>query len=162
MQPRDGDELLSDVGYVPADSVQYEGIGSLSRCPGPPTGLSLVRSFTPGLPNLCEVSLEFVNDVFSQRCFPCHTSSSSGGHSIGSSNIDAAYSDALVPSYGDALLTKAEQSLIRAQNGTMPNPNSACTGDPLLDLGGAKCFTLVEQGALLQWIVAGPLPPTTP
>ena len=96
--------------------------------------------------------------VFAAKCTPCHSNNGSGGHNMGASDIDAAYTDSQKNAGACSGLTKGACALVRVQAGQMPL-GAGCTGDPGQDSGNAACLTQAEQDLLEQWIDDGQLPP---
>jgi len=92
-----------------------------------------------------------VQSIFAAKCDSCHTTGGSGGHNIGTS-----YSDSQLTSYTVADGTKAEASLVRIQNGSMPQ-GAGCSGNPVTDAGDDACLTAMEQAQIQQWLDDGQL-----
>ncbi|MDP6947242.1 MAG: hypothetical protein QF464_24050, partial [Myxococcota bacterium] len=90
--------------------------------------------------------------IYGDKCGPCHTFGSSGGHSIGTH-----YDDGLLDSYHCAGLTKAECTLVRIADGSMP-VGQQCGGPVPDDAPNAdKCVTQSEYATLEAWIAGGML-----
>jgi len=177
----DGVRLLRQGQF--ADGVAYEGTmagtgegttagtdpgaGGLARCPnGADTDdngadFELVTTLTPGAVNDdCApppVTFADVHPIFAAKCAPCHTTGASGGHSIGQSDVLAAYIDSQTSSY-TITGTVGEAALFRIQNGSMPQ-GAGCTGDPAIDAGNPSCLTQAEQDLIQAWLDDGQLPP---
>jgi hypothetical protein len=179
----DGVRLLRDGVFF--DGMAYEGtmagtgegatagtdtgadaLGSLSRCPNGVDTNDNGADFkatesTPGGPSKCPApapTFAPVNGIFQMKCAPCHSSSGSGGHNMGSPNVAAAYSDSQLASYFAPGSTKGAAAYVRIKNGSMPL-GAGCTGDPALDAGKPACLTASEQATLKAWIDGGQLAP---
>jgi len=98
--------------------------------------------------------------VFQFNCSPCHASLGSGGFNIAAPNITTAYSNSQLISYYVPGQTKGFASLVRVQDGSMPQ-GAGCTGDPALDIANSACLTAAEQAVLQAWIDDGQLGPAT-
>jgi hypothetical protein len=97
---------------------------------GPPAFVSFERDIHP---------------IFAQRCGPCHVTNSSGGHNVGSADLDAAYADAV--ELGQTLV-------IMIDGGGMPPPeaeppNNCAYGDGPGDPG---CVPVAELELIKTWI----------
>jgi hypothetical protein len=61
-----------------------------------------------------------VHPLFKMYCGGCHTGSGFGGHNMGASNVNAAYTDSQSASNSCAGKTKGACAGIRVRNGEMP------------------------------------------
>lgn len=98
--------------------------------------------------------------AFTFNCSPCHSSLGSGGFNIAAPNINTAYSQSQLISYYVPGQTKGFSSLVRIQDGSMPQ-GAGCTGNPALDIGNSACLTAAEQAVVQAWINDGQLGPAT-
>ncbi|MDP6943003.1 MAG: lamin tail domain-containing protein, partial [Myxococcota bacterium] len=157
----DGDLVHHGEGTpVAADTIA----DSLNRCPdGADTNDNLTDFSgalpTPGGPNWCDsdpgVTFADVNAIFNDKCGGCHTGGSSGGHSIGSSDLDLAYSDSQLMSYSEAGQTKGAACADRIASGSMP-PGEGCGGVVSDNATNSDvCITDSEYDILLDWLDAG-------
>jgi hypothetical protein len=92
-----------------------------------------------------------IQPLFDAKCTGCHTGSNLGGHNLGSeytAALDAANAGAC------ADLNKAECTIVRIQNGSMPQ-GAGCSGDAATDAGNDQCFTQAEQDLIQAWIDGG-------
>lgn len=166
--PNQNDWLAPEGSGAPGDaSPFYETIEfSVARC-GEDTDDNAVDFkrvvATPGADNTCTVPTYEADAqaILAAKCAPCHTSGSSGGHSIGTDFADAltpaatnSYAGAGQPCEG---LNRAECALVLIQNGAMPLNGSNCSGDPALDAAKPGCLTQAEQDAIAAWIDGGVL-----
>jgi hypothetical protein len=86
-----------------------------------------------------------IHPIFAQRCGPCHVTDSSGGHNVGSADLDIAYADAV--ELGQTLV-------IMIDGGGMPPPeadppNNCAYGDGPGDPG---CVTVAELELVQAWL----------
>lgn len=101
---------------------------------------------TPEVP--CVVYAD-VQPIYASKCSSCHTGGSSGGHNIGST-----YGDALLSSYYCNGKKKGECTIVRIQDGTMPQ-GKGCSGNPTTDAAKPECLTAPEQALIQAWIDGG-------
>lgn len=84
-----------------------------------------------------------VHPILVASCGPCHVTDSSGGHNVGSEDVDAAYADAV--EYGAAILE-------RTNGGGMPPayaaPPNNCAGGP----GDPGCLSVQEYAQIQTWV----------
>jgi hypothetical protein len=116
---------------------------------------------TPSLPNgLCEgadgappitYSVE-VLPIYELHCTGCHTEGGCDGGGCWDS-----YDDLMKPSYYCPDATKAECTVVRIHDGSMPQ-NASCSGDPEQDVDLPGCVTAEEQQILDWWIEGGMQP----
>ena len=102
-------------------------------------------------------AFDTVHDILKVSCAPCHTTGSSGGHSIGAADIQAAYGAAQGDSYYSNGNSVGFAALVRIQDYSMPNPDGHCnpdTGTP-----SAKCLTVEQQAVIQAWLDGGQQPP---
>jgi len=107
-----------------------------------------------------QTTFSAAHPVFQASCTPCHSSFGSGGLNLASSNINQSYASSQLLSYYVPGQTKGLASLVRIQDGSMPQ-SAGCTGDPALDVGNASCLTASEQAVVQAWINDGQLGPST-
>ena len=99
-----------------------------------------------------------VAPIYQQKCAPCHTVFPLGGHQIGAADTTTGYTTSQQTSYTAPPETKGFATLVRIQNGSMPQ-GAGCTGDPALDTANSACLTQAEQDLIQAWITGGQLPP---
>jgi hypothetical protein len=90
--------------------------------------------------------------IFLSKCIPCHSTLGSGG-----ANFATSYADTQLASYYCGGQTKGFCTLVRVQDGSMPQ-GAGCTGNPVTDAGNSACLTAAEQNILAQWIAQGQQP----
>ena len=93
-----------------------------------------------------------VAPIFAGKCGPCHTTSASGGHSIGDAYAESQKTAAIHCS--DTSVGECAITVI--QSGVMPK-GAGCTGDPATDVDNAACLTQQEQDTIQAWIDGGML-----
>jgi hypothetical protein len=93
-----------------------------------------------------------VKPILGAHCATCHTTDGSGGV-----NFAAVYADTQVMSAVCPGLTVGACTLVRIQNGSMPQ-GAGCTGKPAMDAGNPACLTAAEQATIQSWITGGQLP----
>jgi len=94
-----------------------------------------------------------VKPILTQKCAPCHTSGSGSG-GLNFNNYSDTQENTNVCA---AATTKGECSLVRIQNGSMPQ-GKGCTGDPAKDAAKPGCLTADEQAKIQAWIDGGQQP----
>ena len=144
------------------------GVESLSRCPNASdTGDNAVDfeetdTPTPGAENDCaaasSVTFADVQPIYAQKCGPCHTVLPLGGHQMGAASSSTGYTSSQQASYSLPGGTKGAASLLRIQNGSMPQ-GGGCTGEPALDSALPNCLTQAEQDLIQSWLDGGQLAP---
>ncbi len=110
------------------------------------------------------VTFDQVHGIFMANCGGCHTAGSSGGHSIGQTDVNAAYADSQL--IADSALTPAptagetvgSYALVLIQAGEMPRPLGTCDGSPAAD-DSTNCLTQAEQDLIQAWLDDGQLGP---
>ncbi len=120
------------------------------------TALSLLLASSA----FAQTTFSAAHPVFLANCTPCHVTLGSGGLNIATSNINQAYASSQLISYYVPGQTKGFASLVRIQDGSMPQA-AGCTGDPALDVGNSACLTAAEQAVIQAWINDGQLGPST-
>lgn len=90
-----------------------------------------------------------VQPIYASKCSGCHTGGGSGGHDIGTT-----FADALLSSYYCSGKKKGECTIVRIQDGTMPQ-GGGCSGNPTTDANKPQCLTQAEQDKIAQWILDG-------
>lgn len=84
-----------------------------------------------------------IHPIFAQRCGPCHVANGSGGHNVGSPDLDEAYSDAV---------KEGQTLVIMINGGGMPPsyaaPPNDCNGLP----GSPGCVTVAELTLIQTWL----------
>jgi hypothetical protein len=141
-------------GYVLDDTDCDDAEGA--RFPGAPELCGQELDCNTSTVAVCATRFSDVYPIFRAHCTPCHSSGSSGGHSIASSNISTAYSQSQRSSTTSPGHTVGYASLVRIRNGSMP-AGGGCTGNPVTDAGHAACLTASEQASLQAWLDDGQL-----
>jgi hypothetical protein len=93
-----------------------------------------------------------VQPILAAHCAPCHTQFGSGG-----ANFASSYAQSQLASYYCPGKTKGACTLVRIQDGSMPQ-GAGCTGNPATDAGNAACLSAAEQSTLQAWITGGQQP----
>jgi hypothetical protein len=104
-----------------------------------------------------EVTFDEIHPIYQSKCAICHTLGSSGGFSIGDSDVNFAYAESQKTAYS-INGTKGGATIVRIQSGSMPQ-SKGCSGDPLLDAVNPSCLVEEEQAIIQDWIDDGQLPP---
>ena len=92
-----------------------------------------------------------VQPIFQAKCSggACHNGANVGGH-----NLATDYAAAASPSYYCPGKTKAECTIVRIKDGSMPL-GKGCSGDPVADAGKPACLTAAEQALIDAWVTGG-------
>ena len=98
-----------------------------------------------------------VAPILRAHCVPCHSTSMSGGHNIANASATIGYADSQLASYTTSGQTKGHASLVRIQNGSMPQ-GAGCSGNPATDIGNPACLTAAEQATIQAWLSGGQAP----
>ena len=98
-----------------------------------------------------------VAPILRAHCTPCHSTGMSGGHNIGNASATIGYADSQLASYTTPGQTKGHASLVRIQNGSMPQ-GAGCSGNPATDIGNPACLTAAEQATIQAWLSGGQAP----
>ncbi|MEY4783391.1 MAG: hypothetical protein RIR41_1326, partial [Pseudomonadota bacterium] len=106
------------------------------------------------VPAVAQTPFNDVHPVYLANCSTCHAVSGFGGFNIAASNIATAYQQSQLASYYSPGQTKGFATLVRIQNGTMPQ-GAGCSGNPTQDTGLASCVTAGEQAAIAAWLADG-------
>lgn len=93
-----------------------------------------------------------VQPILQAHCAPCHTSGGSGG-----ANLATSYASTQLASYYCPGKTKGACTLVRIQDGSMPQ-GKGCTGNSATDAANSACLTAAEQATMAAWISGGQLP----
>ena len=114
----------------------------------------IVVGVSAASPAVAQTPFNDVHPVYLANCSTCHAVSGFGGFNIAASNITTAYQQSQLASYYSQGQTKGFATLVRIQNGTMPQ-GAGCTGNPAQDAGLASCVTAGEQAAIAAWLADG-------
>ena len=142
--------LLKSVFFSADPDADFDGSGAVNF-----VDLGIMKATFFGAPGPGAVqTVTYTDDVqpiFFNKCAPCHTGLSLGGHDLGTT-----YTDAFLPAANPvcAGLNKGQCTIVRIQSGQMPFGGN-CTGDPAQDAGNAACLTQAEQDTVQAWIDAG-------
>jgi hypothetical protein len=98
-----------------------------------------------------------IHAIFAAKCGTCHTTGTSGQHSIGSSDKNKAYMDSQKAGRQALCGGKkiGECALALIKSGEMPRGGANCDGDPAKDADKPACLTKAEQDAIDAWIKGG-------
>lgn len=149
------DETTTDAVETTTGAESSDGPGD-STGPGPTDDGG---SSSTGAPDDGVITFDEIAPIYQDKCLPCHTTGTFGGHNIGDDDLAAAYEDSQLDANIATCngLTKGACALVRIQNGSMPM-GFGCTGDPAVD-DGELCLTAEEQDRIQTWIDDGELGP---
>jgi hypothetical protein len=123
------------------------------------TSILLSALVLASAPAVAQTTFSSVHPIYQAHCTPCHVNQGSGGHNMASPSITTAYSNSQLISYHVPGQTKGFATLVRIQNGTMPQ-GAGCSGDPTADAGNPACLDAPEQALIQARIDDGQQPPS--
>ena len=159
--PAEGTTMAPDVETT-TDAAETTTDAESSDGPGDSTGPEATddgTSSSTGNPDDGVITFDEIAPIYQDKCLPCHTTGTFGGHNLGDDDVMAAYEDSQLEANIATCnaLSKGACALVRIQNGSMPM-GFGCSGDPAMD-DPENCLTQEEQDRIQAWIDDGELAP---